>query len=386
MKPLVTLLAVLLVVAGISGCDSSNSGNVPPGGSGTLTIQLTDAPSETFKAIYLSITQVEVKIGDDGDDTTGWQVVGISNKTINLLALTGGVAESLGSKPIASGIYSQLRLRLASASDEENNINGVVHPHAHYAIDNDNNVHPLTLASGLSTSGIKFTTAIVVPNQGTTRVLLDMDATESVVQVQGGNWLFNPVVRIGISQQEAKISGSITDTSSPTPNPLEGGRIYAQTYDSTKTHVDEKVTVHAATLTDSTGDYTLYVTGKTYNFVTSFTDRRSVCRQLEAEVGETQTVQMSLVEVTPGTLSITVSGLTSTTGPVKIRIFKEGTCGGSETIAYQIKSFSVGGDGIYTTKLPPDTYKVVASGPGLTTQRPADQNISSGTTNLTLAF
>ncbi|MCG8470359.1 MAG: DUF4382 domain-containing protein [Desulfobacterales bacterium] len=384
----ISLAAALLLIAGHTGCASSNDeATSPSSGTGTLTIFLTDAPSEEFKAIYLSLIQVEVKIGDDDNDNAGWQIVDVISKTINLLSLTGGNREQLGSKTMAARLYAQVRLRLSENPAQENNVNGVTHPYAHYLIKNDNTVVPLTIDNTLYDEGIKLTTAILVSRGGTTRLTLDVDAVRSVVRTTGSNWRFKPVVRAQTNQLQAIISGSVTDTATPTPNALQGVRLSAQTYDSSQSHIEDQVTVHTSTLTDAAGNYTLYTTGKNYHMVAFAKNQAFQCSEVEAVVTQTKTVNFALGSATPGTLRLNVSGLDSDQGPALVQIFREGICEGTETTAYEVTAQAIGETGSYDIALPPGVFKVVASGEGLTTKRPSDPTITSGgTTSLTLTF
>ena len=50
---------------------------------GTLSVGLTDASTDEYKAVYVTITEVQVHMGGGS-----WKVVGSPNKTYNLLDLT----------------------------------------------------------------------------------------------------------------------------------------------------------------------------------------------------------------------------------------------------------------------------------------------------------
>jgi len=71
----------LLSAIGCSGGGGSDSGT------GTLSLSLTDATTDQYQAIYVTIKEVWVHVGGDEENDGNWEVVASPEKTYNLLEL-----------------------------------------------------------------------------------------------------------------------------------------------------------------------------------------------------------------------------------------------------------------------------------------------------------
>ena len=121
----------------LSACGGGSSSS---GATGTLTLGLTDASSNAYKAVYVTIDEVQVHHGNVNDDNSGdnnWITVATPLKTYNLLDLVNGKMEQLGVVNLKPGIYTQIRLYLGAEPDEESNLLGEPHPFANYVVDED---------------------------------------------------------------------------------------------------------------------------------------------------------------------------------------------------------------------------------------------------------
>ena len=111
------LLASLVTLVSLSACGGGGSGSE---GSGTLVLGLTDAATDDYQAIYVTIAEVQVNKGaaEDEDEEAGWQTILTPDTTYNLLELVNGVIETLGIAELAAGKYNQMRLILGELPDE----------------------------------------------------------------------------------------------------------------------------------------------------------------------------------------------------------------------------------------------------------------------------
>src|SRR5207244_4281800 len=103
------LLATVAVALGAAACTDSTSG-----GSGKMTVQMTDAPFpfSQVSRVDMFVVRIDAKSGTTDDtevaNTTsmsGWTTIATPNTTINLLSLQGGVTTNLGTTSLATGTY-----------------------------------------------------------------------------------------------------------------------------------------------------------------------------------------------------------------------------------------------------------------------------------------
>ena len=78
---------LLLLAFSLSACSSSSDGvatGASAGGTGTLQLSLTDAASDAYKAIYVTIAEVQVNQHSSGDaEAAGWQTLLTPGGTYN---------------------------------------------------------------------------------------------------------------------------------------------------------------------------------------------------------------------------------------------------------------------------------------------------------------
>jgi hypothetical protein len=108
---LVLVLCALFVLPSCGGGGGGGGGTVQ---TGTLSVGLTDASTDEYKAVYVTITEVQVHMGGGA-----WKVVGSPHKTYNLLDLVNGVREELGVAELNAGNYTQMRLIIGALQMEE---------------------------------------------------------------------------------------------------------------------------------------------------------------------------------------------------------------------------------------------------------------------------
>ena len=185
-----SLLAVA-IGATLAACGSSSGS----GTTGTMNVSLVDAPSSGYLEVNVDVQTVQIR--SDG----GWIVLGSPNRVVNLLALTGGVAETLvDGATLPAGHYGQMRLVLGS----RNSVKLL-----------DGSVHDLKVPSGQQ-SGVKLTVSFDVQPGTTSDVFIDFDAHRSVFVHQAGNsgkYLLRPTVRAFDRMVTGSISGTLRDAS-----------------------------------------------------------------------------------------------------------------------------------------------------------------------------
>lgn len=373
------------IVAGLAllaACGGSGSGT------GTLSLGLTDAPTEDYSAVYVTIREIQVhRNGPGSDDEGGWQTVAEPNRTYNLLDLTDGVVEGLGEGPLEAGSYSQIRLLIGTAPDASPNILCHSHPFANYVIDADDaEIHELTVPSGEQT-GLKIVCAgkcDVAENQ-TTELVLDFDAAASVVVAgNSGKYNLKPTIKLLETQDFTLVTGRVTDGA--TLAGISGVEVSAQSYDPTAADPVDAVTVQTSTLTDANGDYQLFLKPGDYNIVAAAPGFSTVAVNLAGLPGQTPTQDFTLTAAATGTLAgqITITGADVQTF-AELSVRQDLTVEGLPEVV-EVDSLDVLNGSSYSTELNAGDYEVLASTCGFPSQTAAVSVTADATTNLDIAF
>lgn len=225
--PRIFALASGLALGLLLGCGGSSGSS-----NGSMSVRITDGPISGFQEINVNIQKVEISSGG------GWITLGSPNQTYNLLALTGGLSQTLAAgATLPAGHYSQMRLVLGAGNTVKLA---------------DGSVHPLTVPSGLQT-GIKLIVSFDVAAGTTEDVWIDFDAAHSIQLVSAGasnQYILRPTVRAFDKVATGSISGTFTDGASSAP--LAGAMVYAETLDGAGNPL-----VVRSTVTDASGHYTL---------------------------------------------------------------------------------------------------------------------------------
>ena len=181
-------LAGLMTLAALAAC--GGGGGDGTGGDGTLRVSLTDAPSCGYDHVYVTVDRVRVhQSASAADADAGWSEIVLSPaRRIDLLSLTNGVLEELGSTPLPAGNYSQVRLVLAS--------NSASAPLANAVQPTGGPVTALDTPSAQQ-SGLKLQTHFTVQAGQVIDLVLDFDACKSVVKAgNSGKYNLKPVVSV----------------------------------------------------------------------------------------------------------------------------------------------------------------------------------------------
>ena len=241
MNPKVSLLplavsSLLLAACGGGGGDGGSS--PPPQTLGTLGVSITDAPACGYDAVNVTVTKVRVnQSASAGENDSGWTDITLSPaKKINLLNLTNGVLEALGTTSLAAGHYSQVRLVL----DPNTGPAAPAGPANSVVLSGTTTEVSLDTPSAVQ-SGIKMNADFTVEGGQRYDLVLDFDACKSIVTKGNGKYALKPVVKV-VPTALNGISGFVS-----VPLLSDGITVTAQ----------QNGAVVAATVPSSTGEFTL---------------------------------------------------------------------------------------------------------------------------------
>jgi len=186
MKGAILSAAAVLLVACGGGGDSGGTSTA----SGTLRLALMDAPACGYDQVNVTIERIRIhasSMAQDGD--AGWsEMVLTPAKRVDLLTLTNGVLEELGSTSLPAGRYTQMRLVLATNSGPGGMANSVV--------PSGGREMPIVTPSGTQT-GLKMNVNIEVAANQLADFVIDFDACRSIVHAgRSGRHLLKPVLSV----------------------------------------------------------------------------------------------------------------------------------------------------------------------------------------------
>lgn len=172
-----------LLVVQMTSCDKDTSNDKQA----QLTVRMTDAPAN-YDAVMVDVQGVEVT-GDGGSAV----MLNTTAKVYNLLELTNGVNVLIATGDVNAGTVSQIRLILGTNNSVK--VKGVVYPLT----------TPSAMQSGLKLQVNKTFEAGVEYN-----ILLDFDASQSIVSKGNNEYQLKPVIRTIDTAISGSIKGSIT--------------------------------------------------------------------------------------------------------------------------------------------------------------------------------
>jgi hypothetical protein len=359
-------IILFLFILMITACDGGSGGSSSLSGeTGTLYLSLTDATTDEYQAVYVTIKEVWVHMGGNEKKDSNWEVVASPDETYNLLDLVNGVREELGISDLPAAHYTQMRLIIGDKPDNGFNFMGEKHPYANYIIDGSDVYHELKIPSGLQT-GIKIVNGFNIKADEITELLLDFDASRSIVMAgASGQWLLKPT--INVLKDYSIITGNITDTSE---KQLEGVLVSVQKYDPDANNPKDKVVIQTSTLTDENGDYTIFVRPDVYNIVAYKDGYEPGCSRLTVGPNQSPILDFILNAYDTGTVSGSIKIDGGTVQQYATLSFRQiDQCEGDDI---EIKSLNIANGGSFGINLifilPVGDYTVVASTYGKVTQ------------------
>jgi hypothetical protein len=199
------MAALALTACGGGGGDSTSAS---AGGTGTLQVSMTDAPSCGYDHVWVTVQKVRVtQSASASDSDAGWQDIALATpQRIDLLNLTNGVMQSLGSTSLPAGDYQQVRLVLADNSSGQDPMANAVQP---------TGGQPIAMQTpSAQQSGLKLQSHFTVQAGQQSDLLIDFDACRSVVKAgQSGRYILKPVLRVTPQAQvTSSIQGYVTTT------------------------------------------------------------------------------------------------------------------------------------------------------------------------------
>ncbi len=193
----IPVLLVLITTFLFTACNT-NSGP----GTGTMQVSLTDAPAN-YEQVNIEIRQVlvnkdedaeEPEDGEEGEneEENGWYSIMDDSITVNLLDYQNGTVLDLGEVELEAGQYNQVRLMLG-----DNNTVVI-----------DGETYDLTTPSAQQ-SGYKLLVNATVEEDQVYELVIDFDASQSIVKTGNGNYILKPVLRTVDLQEQGSISGTV---------------------------------------------------------------------------------------------------------------------------------------------------------------------------------
>jgi hypothetical protein len=279
-----------IVAAGVVAC-GGGGGSSSATGDGAMRFAVTDAPACGYDHVWVTVQKVSVNQNASAADTDpGWTDLTLSPaQRIDLLSLTNGVLQELGTVPLAAGHYSQVRLVLASNTAGASTPENAVQP-------TGGAVTALSTPSGQQ-SGVKLQVNADVAAGQTADLVLDFDACKSVVKAgNSGKYNLKPVIS-AVPRVVTGIQGVVTTTLS-----LSSTTISAQ----------QDGAVVRSTTPDASGNFSIpYLAAGTYTVVIT-SDSRATGVITSVPTGSSTTV----VSTTANPIVLPTSTMADVTGTV----------------------------------------------------------------------
>ncbi|WP_282132455.1 DUF4382 domain-containing protein [Cellulophaga baltica] len=285
MKLKLVFTSILSMVFLLFGCSDNN--DTANGSTGTLSIQLTDAPflydmvAEANVTIFKIDARYKGAVETDSVSADGNSFITLSEEEvpINLLELTNGITENLVNLEVPAGTYDLVRVYVKGVN----------------VILNDGTVYDLNVPSGEQT-GIKvfIQPGLVVQGGLSSDLLLDFDVSKSFVAKGGRNNLsgfnFKPVIKASNLATAGTLKGLVTTTEDNISVGLEGAQVSVIVADTINTTTFSDIDGSFVIMGLQEGSYDLLVA------LEGYTSERKEGIAIVASNNTTQDVVLSLEE------------------------------------------------------------------------------------------
>lgn len=193
--PRLTVLAGAMATALLSACGGGSSSG---SSTGTLNLSITDAPVDYADHVWVKFTGVEINAANGERVTITYD----TPRQIDLLALTGGVAEVIvDNEVLPAGQVQWIRL-LVNASE-----GGDPADDSHIVIDGV--PYELRIPSGAE-RGLQLNRPITIPADGVATFTIDFDLRKSVHERSGMIYNLRPTLRLIDNSTDGALSGTVS--------------------------------------------------------------------------------------------------------------------------------------------------------------------------------
>lgn len=192
-----TVRLILLGLTGLSLFQACSKNDSSGGGPVKVDFYLTDAPTQAdYKSIWIDVQSISYSTND-----ISWINLPITPRMVDVLKFSNGADTLLSNIQLDAGVkVHQIRLLLGQNNKLELN---------------DGTIHDLGTPSG-QTSGLKINVQSTANVTSGYKVVIDFDATRSIVAKGNGTYSLKPVIRAFIEANTSSISGNILPDDVPT--------------------------------------------------------------------------------------------------------------------------------------------------------------------------
>ncbi|WP_233867695.1 DUF4382 domain-containing protein [Paraburkholderia adhaesiva] len=320
--------SITLAACGGGGGGGSSGGATP---TGTVNVQMTDAPSCGFDHVFVTVNEVRINASSSaGDSDSGWTSITLATpQKVDLLSLTNGTMATLGQATLPAGQYQQVRLVLAPNQGNT--------PSNSVVVSGTTNEQALATPSATQ-SGLKIIRPFEVAANSTVDLVLDFNACKSVVQQGNGSYALKPVITATPMTVAGTIDGFVAVAEA-------GATVYAE----------QNGKVVSGTVADSTGHFvfsTLVQSSTNGNYdivIAQPNETTGIVTSVPVVVGATTHVSTAGQPIVlPASTMNAVSGTVTASADASLRALQATSTG-----TYEIASANANLDtGAYTTSLP----------------------------------